>query len=67
MDDDRIPIIAVHRGIGIHDNQTPTRLKVVKAAIDQVANMGDVMALVDFAADPRAARSTVVRRAQGCG
>src|SRR5262245_34731207 len=49
----QIPVIAVHRGIGIHDCQSPTRIKVVKAAIDRVAPMSDVVELVDFAADPK--------------
>jgi hypothetical protein len=51
-DPDRIPIIATHRGIGIHDCQTPARIRVVKAAIDRVARMSDVLELADFAADP---------------
>jgi hypothetical protein len=49
----QIPTIAVHRGIGIHDHQTPGRIKTVKAAIDRVARMSDIMELVDFAADPQ--------------
>ena len=53
MDDDRIPRIGVHRGIGLHDHQTAARLTVVRAAIDRVTDMADIMALVDFAADPR--------------
>jgi hypothetical protein len=52
-DDDRIPIIATHRGVGIHEHQPPARIKVVKAAIDRVANLGDITAMVAFAADPR--------------
>jgi hypothetical protein len=48
-EDGRIPTVGVHRGIGLHDHQTPARL--VKAAIDRVARMSDVMELVDFAAD----------------
>jgi hypothetical protein len=49
----QIPTIATHRGVGIHDCQTPGRIKVVKAAIDRVARMSDILELVDFAADPR--------------
>jgi hypothetical protein len=49
----QIPTIAVHRGIGIHDHQTPGRINTVKAAIDRVARMSDIMALVGFAADPQ--------------
>jgi hypothetical protein len=32
----KIPIIATHHGVGIHDQQAPDRVAVVKAAIDQV-------------------------------
>lgn len=53
MDEDRIPTVGTHRGIGLHNHQTPARLAVVRAAIDQVADMGDVLALVAFAADPQ--------------
>src|SRR5262245_40949452 len=47
----QIRAIAVHRGIAIHDHQSPARIKVVKAAIDRVARMSDILKLVDFAAD----------------
>jgi hypothetical protein len=50
-EDDRIPTVGAHRGIGLHDCQSPARIKLVKAAIDRVARMSDVMELVDFAAD----------------
>ena len=50
-DPERIPTIASHRGIGIHDHQSPARIRVVKAAIDRVARMKDVLELADFAAD----------------
>jgi hypothetical protein len=49
----QIPTIATHRGVGIHDHQSPARIQVVKAAIDRVARMSDIMELVDFAADPQ--------------
>jgi hypothetical protein len=52
-DSDRIPIIATHRGIGIHDCQTPARIRIVKAAIDRVAGMTDILELSRFAADPQ--------------
>jgi hypothetical protein len=48
-----IPIIGEHCGVGIHNHQGPRRIKVVKAAIDRVARMSDVLELVDFAADVR--------------
>ena len=47
----QIPVIATHRGIGIHDHQGPARIKVVKAAIDRVARMSDILGLAAFAAD----------------
>jgi hypothetical protein len=49
----QIPVIATHRGIGIHDHQSPARIRVVKAAIDRVARMSDILELADFAADPQ--------------
>jgi len=51
----QIPTIALHRGVGIHDHQTPARIRVVKAAIDRVARMSDILKLVDFAADAQQA------------
>ena len=49
----QIPTIATHRGIGIHDHQTPARIRVVKAAIDRVALMSDILELAALAADPQ--------------
>jgi hypothetical protein len=49
----QIPTIASHRGIGVHNHQTPTRVKIVKAAIDRVARMSDILKLTHFAADPQ--------------
>jgi hypothetical protein len=49
----QIPTIGVHRGIRLHDHQTPARIKVVKGAIDRVARMSDILQLVDFAANPQ--------------
>jgi hypothetical protein len=49
----QIPVIGSHRGIGIHDCQSPARVRVVKAAIDRVARMSDIVELIDFAADPK--------------
>src|SRR5262249_20426975 len=45
--------IGSHKGIGLHDCQSAARIKVVKAAIDRVARISDVLELADFAADPR--------------
>jgi len=49
----QIPTIATHRGIGIHDHQSPARIEIVKRAIDRVALMSDILELADFAADRR--------------
>jgi hypothetical protein len=49
----QIPTIGTHRGIGLHDHQSPARIRVVKAAIDRVARMSDVLELADFAANRR--------------
>jgi hypothetical protein len=48
----QIPTVATHRGIGIHDHQTPARISVVRDAIDRVAAMSDIVELTGFAADP---------------
>ena len=52
-DSDRIPVIASHRGVNIHADQSPARIQVVRAAIDRVAQMSDILELADFAADVR--------------
>jgi hypothetical protein len=49
----QIPTVATHRGVGIHDHQTPARISVVRAAIDRVAAMSDILELTDFATDPQ--------------
>jgi hypothetical protein len=49
----QIPTVATHRGVGIHDHQTPARISVVRAAIDRVAAMSDILELANFAADPQ--------------
>jgi hypothetical protein len=51
----QIPTIGTHRGVGIHNHQSPKRIKIVKAAIDRVARMSNIIELVDFAADVREA------------
>jgi hypothetical protein len=38
---DEIPIIALHRGIGLHDQQEPPRLDLVRREIDQVFEIID--------------------------
>jgi hypothetical protein len=47
----QIPTVARHRGVGIHDQQSAARIKIVKRAIDRVAAMSDVSELVAFVAD----------------
>jgi hypothetical protein len=47
----QIPSVGKHHGIALHDHQTPARIRVVKAAIDRVARMSDILELVAFAAD----------------
>ena len=49
----QIPTIATHRGNGIHDHQTPERVRAVKAAIDRVAQISNILELADFAGDSR--------------
>jgi len=51
MKADRIPIVGTHRGIGLHDCQSAERLELVRAAIDRVFHMENILDLVDFAAD----------------
>ena len=50
---DKIPIIATYRGIGIHNHQPPAWIELVKTAIDQVAAMSNILELADYAADVR--------------
>jgi hypothetical protein len=49
----QIPIIGTHRGIGLHNFQGAARIRIVKAAIDRVARMSDILQLAEFAADPQ--------------
>lgn len=51
--DDRIPIIETYRGIGLHDQQTPRRLEVVRRAIDDVFTKTDSGELTRIAGDVR--------------
>jgi hypothetical protein len=51
LEDDAIPIVALHRGIGIEDGQPVERIEVVKRAIDRVHGMDDLEQLVVFAAN----------------
>lgn len=47
----QIPTIATHRGVGIHDHQSPARIRLVKACIDRVARMSDIVELSRFTAN----------------
>jgi hypothetical protein len=49
--DDAIPIIGMHRGVPLEDQQSDARLALVRAEIDHVLSMTDVVALADWAAD----------------
>ena len=50
-----IPIIGMHRNVGLHNEQGPKRLAVVRAEIDHVLDhlADDARKLFDFAADER--------------
>jgi hypothetical protein len=50
--DDAIPVIGLHRGVPLEDQQSPERLALVKAEIDHVLGMTDAGALADWADDP---------------
>jgi hypothetical protein len=47
----KIPIVEVYRGVGLHDQQSPARLAVVRAEIDRVIELSDLVALVEWAKD----------------
>jgi hypothetical protein len=44
-EDDRIPVVAFHRGVGLHDHQDEDRLRIVRAEIDMVAEENDLQTL----------------------
>ncbi|MDO8398909.1 MAG: hypothetical protein Q7T45_13920 [Bradyrhizobium sp.] len=48
---DQIPIVARHRGVGIHDMQSAERIEVVKRAIDNVYDEHDWDRLIAIAGD----------------
>jgi|SRR6266566_8099010 hypothetical protein len=50
--DDAIPVIGLHRGVPLEDQQSETRLGLVKVEIDHVLGMTDAGALADWADDP---------------
>jgi hypothetical protein len=52
MSADSIPIVATHRGVGIHEGQPRARIDgVVRPAIDLVFTMADAAELARYAAD----------------
>jgi hypothetical protein len=51
-DDDAIPVIGLHRGVPLEDQQSPERLALVRAEIDLVLGMTDVGELADYAGNP---------------
>ena len=50
--DDAIPVIGLHRGVPLEDQQSDARLGLVRSEIDHVLGMMDAVALADWADDP---------------
>jgi len=50
-DDDAIPVVGLHKGVPLEDQQSDARLALVRAEIDHVLNMTDAVALFDYAGD----------------
>lgn len=48
----KIPIVAEHKGVGLHDCQDETRLALVRREIDSVFDLHDITLLVEICADP---------------
>ena len=51
-DDDSIPVIGMHRGVPLEDQQSDARLALVRSEVDHVLAMADAVALADWADDP---------------
>jgi hypothetical protein len=51
-DDDAIPVVEHYRGVGLHDEQSPKRLEVVRRAIDKVFEQQEIAELMQIAGDP---------------
>ena len=51
-DDDAIPVIGLHRGVPLEDQQSPARLALVRREIDLVLGMADAGELAGWADDP---------------
>jgi hypothetical protein len=50
---DDIPVVERYRGCGLHDAQSPQRLHVVRAAIDHVFELDQILDLVEHAGNVR--------------
>ena len=50
---DKIAIVATHRGVGLHDQQSPARLEIVRRALDDVFDVVDIPRLMRISGDPR--------------
>jgi hypothetical protein len=50
-DDDAIPVIGMHRGVPLENEQSEARLGLVRSEIDHVLGMTDAVALADWADD----------------
>jgi hypothetical protein len=51
-DADLIPVTEYYRGVGLHDQQPPERLDIVRRAIDRVFDQHDLDRLLAIAGDP---------------
>lgn len=49
---DQITVVSFHRGVGLHDRQSPERLDVVRRAIDNVFDQRDLDQLFEIAGNP---------------
>ena len=47
---EKIPIVEIYRGVGLHDQQSAARLKVVRAEIDAVYLIDDIGDLFEWVA-----------------
>ena len=50
-EDDQIPVVAMHRGVGIEHQQPPERVELVKREIDRVHRMSGTDELAEYAGD----------------
>jgi hypothetical protein len=52
-EDDQIPVVEIYRGVGIEDQQSFERIRLVKREIDRVHRMSGADELADYAGDAR--------------